>query len=45
MIIADTSVWIDYLKGNEEIKATMIPYLRRDNVVAISAVFGEFLQG
>ena len=45
MIIADTSVWIDYLKGHEEITAMMRPYISKHQVVAISAVFGELLQG
>lgn len=45
MIIVDTSVWIEFLKGNKEIKTMMIPYLRNNHVIAISAVFGELLQG
>lgn len=45
MIIADTSVWIEFLKGNEEIKVLMVPYLRKNHVFASSAVFGELLQG
>ena len=46
MIIADTSVWIEYLKGkNPEITQSLKPRLERRKVVAISAVFGELLQG
>ena len=44
MIIADTSVWIEYLKGNNEITGLLIPYLRKDHIIASSAVFGELLQ-
>lgn len=45
MIIADTSIWIDYLKGDEETTAMMRPYISKNHVMAISAVFGELLQG
>lgn len=46
MIIVDTSVWIEYLKGrNEEITHALRPRLQNRKVVAISAVFGELLQG
>lgn len=45
MIIADTSVWIEYLKGNEEVGSMFTPYLRKNHIIAISAVFGELLQG
>jgi len=45
MIIADTSVWIDYLKGDEEITIMMRPYISKNQIIAISAVFGELFQG
>jgi hypothetical protein len=45
MIIVDTSVWIEYLKGNEHYRNILPQYLREKHVVAISAVFGELLQG
>lgn len=45
MIIADTSVWIEYLKGNSDITGLFIPYLRKNHIIAVSAVFGELLQG
>lgn len=45
MIIADTSVWIEFLKGNAEIISLLTPYMRRGDVVATSAIFGELLQG
>lgn len=46
MIIADTSIWIEYLRGrNPEITTSLKTRLRKRKVVAISAVFGELLQG
>lgn len=45
MIIVDTSIWIEFLKGDQEVKAMMIPYLKQNHIIAISAVFGELLQG
>lgn len=46
MIIVDTSVWIEYLRGkNPEISAALKVCLRKRQVVAISAIFGELLQG
>lgn len=45
MIIADTSVWIEYLKGNNEITGLFTPYLRKKHIIASGAVFGELLQG
>ena len=45
MIIIDTSVWIDYLKGSQEITFIFNQLLQKRQVVAISVVFGELLQG
>jgi predicted nucleic acid-binding protein len=45
MIIVDTSVWIEYLKGNEYYRNVLPKYLKEKHVLAISAVFGELLQG
>ena len=45
MIIVDTSVWIEYLKGNEHYRNVLPKYLKEKHVVAISAVFGELLEG
>ncbi|WP_296619939.1 PIN domain-containing protein [Marivirga sp.] len=45
MIIVDTSIWIEYLKGNEHYRNVLPQYLREKHVVAISAIFGELLQG
>ncbi|WKV11548.1 PIN domain-containing protein [Marivirga harenae] len=45
MILVDTSVWIEYLKGNEHYRNILPKYLIEKHVIAISAVFGELLQG
>ncbi|MEM7550180.1 MAG: PIN domain-containing protein [Bacteroidota bacterium] len=45
MIIADTSIWIEYLRGNEEYQDMLNAYLDKREVIAVSAVFGELLQG
>ncbi len=45
MIIIDTSVWIEFLKGNEEVSGIMKSYLKRREVYGLSSIFGELLQG
>lgn len=46
MILTDTSVWISFLRNSDqEITNRFKAYLKRNEVVAISAVFGELLQG
>jgi len=45
MIIVDTSVWIDYLKGSPEITSILNQLLQKRQVMAISVIFGELLQG
>jgi len=46
MILADTSVWIEFLrKSDEDILYMMKMYLENDEVYTVSAVFGELLQG
>ena len=46
MILADTSVWIEFLKGrNKEVGDRMLVQLKQRNVLAASPVFGELLQG
>lgn len=46
MILVDTSIWIDYFRGAP--KATdelLITHMDKGQVVALSPVFGELLQG
>ncbi|MEO1096723.1 MAG: PIN domain-containing protein [Bacteroidota bacterium] len=45
MIIADTSVWIEFLRGNVELSDMFIPYLRKGHIYTNSAIFGELFQG
>ena len=45
MTVVDTSVWIEYLKGNREIGRVLDQMLVNREVMAVSAVFGELLQG
>jgi hypothetical protein len=43
-LIADTSVWIDYLRGKESVKI-LKDFLENQSIVVISVIFGELLQG
>ncbi len=46
MIIADTSVWVDFFKKTDaSIDVRMTEYLKGRVVYGLSAVFGELLQG
>ncbi len=44
-IIADTSVWIEFLKGNQDIFPLMQELLERKCIIAVECIFGELLQG
>lgn len=46
MILVDTSVWISFLRNSDsDITAILKSYLKRKEIYAVSAVFGELLQG
>jgi predicted nucleic acid-binding protein len=46
VIILDTSIWIDYLRGkNIAIVKSVTQYLEDEKVIVLSPVFGELLQG
>ena len=46
MIIVDTSVWIEFLKGKDsDILNNFLVLLKKREVMAVSPVFGELLQG
>jgi len=46
MIIVDTSVWIEFFRqSNTQISDLLTGYLEDSEVVALSPVFGELLQG
>src|SRR3990172_11118899 len=45
MIIADTSVWIEFLKNNDPIFTFFEEKLNNREIIGIECVFGELLQG
>jgi predicted nucleic acid-binding protein len=45
MIIADTSIWIEFLKANHPFYSTLGKLLEERQVVSIECIFGELLQG
>jgi predicted nucleic acid-binding protein len=45
MIILDTTVWIEYLKNNQEYYFLISPLLEQREVMAVECIFGELLQG
>lgn len=46
MILVDTSVWINFLRKSDLDTEDMLKtYLKNDHIYAVSAVFGELLQG
>lgn len=46
MILVDTSVWISFLRrDNSDLSDLLKKYLKSEDVVTVSAVFGELFQG
>jgi predicted nucleic acid-binding protein len=45
MVIVDTSVWIEFFKGNTPYFEQVSELLDQNDALAISPVFGELLQG
>lgn len=45
MILADTAIWIEFLRGHEPISSVMTDEIDRQNIVATECIFGELLQG
>jgi predicted nucleic acid-binding protein len=46
MIVADTSVWIDYVKGVDALHTNMLDYeLEHNRIVTGDIIITEFLQG
>lgn len=46
MILVDTSVWVSFLrKTDPDLSDILKKYLKKEQVYAVSAVFGELLQG
>lgn len=45
MVIIDTSVWIEFFKGNQPCFDHVSELLDRNEILALSSIFGELLQG
>ena len=45
MILADTSIWIEFFKGNPKFFQLMRELLERQEVLGLSPIYGELLQG
>lgn len=45
MVLADTCVWIDFLKGKEPVFSHMVSLLENGEVLGCELVFAELLQG
>ena len=45
MIILDTSVWIEFLKNNQEFFPEISQLMEAGEILAVECVFGELLQG
>ena len=45
MIILDTSVWIEYLKNNQNFFPIIRKLLENREILAVECIFGELLQG
>jgi len=45
MIILDTSIWIEFLKGNPHYFMVVRQLLENQEVIAVECIFGELLQG
>ncbi len=45
MIVVDTSVWVEFLKGHRSYYLPFSSFLDQQQVVAVECVFGELLQG
>jgi predicted nucleic acid-binding protein len=45
LILADTSVWIEFLKGKEPIFSRFEDFLKLGRIFSVPWIFGELLQG
>ena len=45
MILADTSIWIEFLRAREPAFSAMAPLLEQQAILGLQCVFGELLQG
>lgn len=45
MILPDTSIWIEFLRGQKEIFSYLCSALENQNIVTVEWIFGELFQG
>lgn len=45
MILADTSVWIEFFKGKEPVFSQLKVHIEQQDVYTAECIFGELLQG
>ncbi len=45
MILADTSIWIEFLKGHSPYLEILETFIEKGELIAIEPIFGELLQG
>ena len=45
MIVADTCIWIEFLKGNQPFYSDMSELLEQGQILGIEIVFAELMQG
>ena len=45
MIIIDTSIWIEFLRGNQPYFDQVSELIDNNDIIGLSPVFGELLQG
>ena len=45
MIIADTSIWVEFFKRIDPIFSSLVTLLENRNILGLSCIFGELLQG
>lgn len=45
MVVADTSIWIEFLRRHQPYFVLVSELLEKNNILAISPIFGELLQG
>lgn len=44
-VVIDTSIWIEFFKGNEVVRDDILKLQEEDAVLAVDIVFAELLQG
>ncbi len=44
-LIVDTSVWIEFFRGQADYHDALLPLIEQGKVLALECIFGELLQG